>query len=108
MATISTCNTPPLTKKSILDNQFMSYGFLPFLNLLGQFEDEERYEDCQLIYEIIKEKSEKYDVALPTKYSKQAVDLFLNEFKKSKNKGEIALANVPYYADKIRCSIAGF
>ena len=105
---VSFSNIPPLTKKSILESQFMYYGFLPFVYLIREFEQEERYEDCKLIVEIIKDKSEKFDVHLPTKYDKESIDLFFTEFQNSKNKGEIAFKNIPFYADKIRCSIAGF
>lgn len=96
-----------IERKENLSKEFLKYGFLPYVWLIKELEQEERYEECSIILEIIKAKSEKFGVKLPTKYTKEAIELFFNEFKGSKNNGNIAFANAAYYSDELR-KIGGF
>lgn len=66
----------PITKKSILENQFLRYGFLPFVFLIKEFEEEENYEDCQLLYDIVKEKRQNLMLICRLNLTKKRLNYF--------------------------------
>jgi len=77
-------NVLPLSKKQTFERALKEHGRAPLLHLLKEFEQEERYEDCKLISEVLK--------------TGQASQL---------NKSRYKSKEIEKIADKIRCSIAG-
>ena len=88
--------------KTYIRTNFMRYGFFPFLYLMDEYEKEGKYELCGCIYDVIKEKSDKFDMDIPTKFNDEAREIFIMAFRSSSSRGNIALENMPFYANEIR------
>lgn len=91
--------------KQKLSKNFLKYGFLPYVYLLGELQEEEQYELCAVVLQVVQEKNIKFDLQLPTHYNDEAIAIFLKEMRNSPNKGYIALRNIPHYAEEIKSII---
>lgn len=70
--------------------------------MLEKNKKEEKYEECAIILNVIKEHSQKYNLYLPTEFTDEAI----NEMKiycmiNFNLSGKIIEKNIPYYAFKI-------
>lgn len=79
-----------------------SYGFLPFLYLLQEYEDAEEYENCQIIFDAMNEMSEIWGLLLPTRLNKYAIDYYFKTMEGSKFKGHEAFENIPLFVNQIK------
>jgi hypothetical protein len=87
--------------RQIIEKSIFVYGFLPLLTVLEIYEEEEEYERCAVILDVIREHSKKFNIDIPTKYGKEAIDK-LKEYCESYNvSGEVALTNNATYALEI-------
>lgn len=88
--------------KEKLSKNFLKYGFLPYVYLLEELQEEEQYELCAVVLQVVQEKNIKFDLQLPTHYNDEAIALFLKEMRNSQNKGYISLQNIPHYANELK------
>ena len=95
------------TKPFFRKNRF-NYGMFLYLNFLEVLENEEEFEICNDLIEVIKETNDSFDFDIPTTKNKYAIELFRDAFKTSENKGEVALANMPYYMDMIKKDLLNY
>lgn len=83
-----------------------SYGIVPLTLLLDEYEQDGNYEECEIIYNAISfvnehtfgEEGEK----LPTKYDSESLSKLRGNFNLYGFKGDIAIANIPYYIEEIK------
>lgn len=95
--------------EQLLTLELYKYGFLPLLVVLERIEQQNEYEICSCILNILKTQSEKFDIELPTKFDGTAVAIMKIAFMINHNlSGEIAYANKDIYADEIIKSINNF
>lgn len=88
--------------KKLIEKQLWAFGFLPLLLVIEILEDEEQYELCGLIHDILEEHSKKFEFKIPDKYCPDAVlqmkQNFIDMFGLS---GDIAYQNNASYANDI-------
>lgn len=83
-----------------------SYGIVPLTLLLDEYEQNGNFEECKIIYDAISfvnehtfaEEGEK----LPTKYDSSSLNKLRSNFNLYGFKGDIAIANIPYYIQEIK------
>ena len=51
--------------KEKLSKNFLKYGFLPYVYLLEELQEEEQYELCAVVLQVVQEKNKKFDLQLP-------------------------------------------
>ena len=81
-----------------------SYGIIPLLKVLEEYEKVENYEECELIYEAVttvNSYDERHEL-LPTRYTPESIDWLKMNFSKFGFEGDIAISRIPYYMDKIK------
>lgn len=95
--------------KKLIEQQILYFGFLPMLTVMEGFEKDEQYEMCQLIQEVLREQSKRFEFEIPVRYDEHAIKLmegyFMLEFNLT---GSIALANHVHYAERITFNIVQF
>jgi len=93
-------------RKNNYTRALFQYGVVPLTLLLEEYEKDNNFEECQIIYEVIlnvnKHFFQETEEVLPTKYSKAAVKNWKKEFNKYGFTGEIAESNIPFYIEEIR------
>lgn len=97
-------------QKEIKENRYVqalfAYGIIPLTLLLEEYEQQEDYEECEIICSAInyvnKYTEPHMDDKLPTRYSKDLVHQLKSEFNKYGFKGNIALHNTPHYIEQIK------
>ena len=90
----------------IIRIKFLSFGFLPLLKVMEIFQDEEKYELCSVIQEVLKEFSDKYNLKIPLKYNEDAIEEMKYNFMKYHNlSGETAFGNLESYVEDILTEI---
>lgn len=94
-----------MTKKEIYQRGIWNYGYLTLLFLLSKHKEQENYEECKIIYDVIKEHSDKHNLNLQTEFNEQAIDEMVESFWKLGYSGMIALANTPAYAEAIQIEL---
>ena len=50
--------------KQKLSKNFLKYGFLPYVYLLEELQEEEQYELCAVVLQVVQEKNIKFDLQL--------------------------------------------
>ena len=80
----------------------MEFGYLPFLYVLREYEEEDRYEDCAYIRDFLLEKSAEYGFEYPVDYDKalDRVELALSNYG---NGGNVWKKNFPHFVRDLRC-----
>lgn len=82
------------------------YGITPVLLLLQECENNENYEECQIILSAIEYINKNTDgiviEVLPTKYNPEIIVNLKKEFKKLGLTGNIAINNIPNYIEEIK------
>jgi hypothetical protein len=92
--------------KEFIEKQLFSFGFLPLLLVMEILQDEEKYELCSIILQVLNEHSEKYGFYIPKQFTDQAVEEMKYNFMKYHNlSGDIAYYNNPWYAANILTEI---
>ncbi len=95
-------------KKELLENVIVTQGTFIFLHTIDRYEKEEEYEICGLLVEVVKEREARVrsrntcianEFNLETKWNEKTLKEFRECFKDSETKGDIALANMPFYVD---------
>jgi hypothetical protein len=85
--------------KKFIEQQLLAFGFLPMLLVMEILQDEEKYELCAIILEVLNEHSKKYEFTIPKHFNDQAVEEMKYNFMKYFNlSGETAYNNNPLYA----------
>ena len=85
-----------------------SYGFLSLLCLLDEYEAEENYLECSLIYNAIRNLNNELGMDIPTKMSKSAIKYYHNSFRETQLTGHTKpadISNFIYYASIIKKEI---
>ena len=75
-----------------------TYGILTVIFTLEHFESIEDYEECKIIMEAIKEQERYLNCKLPSKYSKEAMDMVIETYKSFGLTGRNAEINHREYA----------
>lgn len=84
-----------------------SYGVVPLLMLLDEYEDKGDFEECSIIYNAISycnrhlKSTEDYE-ELPTKYDSEALAQLKKQFNLFGFKGDTAIGNIPQYIEEIK------
>lgn len=94
--------------KDLIRRKFHVFGYLPFLYLLEECEINEDYENCQIIFDMINEKSIAYDLMLPTRLNDYAISYFFKAMEGSTHEGQIAFKNMPYFVEELKNMIEKF
>ncbi|MDD5358373.1 MAG: hypothetical protein PHX80_04450 [Candidatus Nanoarchaeia archaeon] len=88
--------------KKFIEQQIFAFGFLPLLLVMEILQDEEKYELCAIILQVLNEHSEKYGFVIPKQFSEQAVEEMKYNFMKYYNlSGDITYRNNTWYAANI-------
>lgn len=98
-------------KKLIKEQRYIgalfSYGVVPLLLLLDEYEEEGDFEECSMIYNAISycnkhlKATEGYE-ELPTKYDSDSLSKLRVQFNLFGIKGDTAIGNMPYYVEEIK------
>lgn len=96
-----------LPQRKIKENRYVqaifAYGIVPLLLLLDEYEAEENFEECAIIYDAIKFTNDYTEgEKLPLKYNKNSLKKLKEDFSLYGFKGDIAIANMPYYIEQIK------
>lgn len=83
-------------KRTKYETALRKYGILSLLYVLKEFEDTERFEECQQIYNAIVETNKRDEINFPTRYGTTAIEYIKSAFK------EHGLQGVDYYLEDIR------
>lgn len=84
-----------------------SYGVVPLLLLLDEYEEDGNFEECSIIYNAINycnrhlKATEGYE-ELPTKYDSESLSKLKKQFNLFGFKGDTAIGNMPYYIEEIK------
>lgn len=82
------------------------YGIVPLTLLLDEYEQDGNYEECQIIVDVInfvnKYTGEEDAEKLPTKYDSEHLAKLRSALNLFGFKGDIAIANTPYYIEEIK------
>lgn len=63
-------------KKRAYSKSLYLYGFITLCYLIDKYEKEQKFEECEIIYKVIKDNNKSKKLDLPTKYNKQAIKYF--------------------------------
>lgn len=81
------------------------YGFITLCYLIDKYENEENYEECQVIYDAIeyvsKHSGRKMSTKLPTKLDANCMRQFKDAFYSMGLTGDTTLKNLPHYANEV-------
>ena len=84
----------------------MSFGFYPFTLILKELEEQQRFEECDVILNAMNSYRNRFKIVtddIPTKWSKEFEDEYFSYFKKLDSEGQlIARENVKWYLGEIR------
>lgn len=81
----------------------ISFGIAPLLILHKEYEEKEMYEECGYILDAINEQNCNFpELKLPTKYSKDTIPDWVQEFNKLGYSGEIAVSNIDVYIKELK------
>lgn len=86
-------------RKKTYEDGLLSYGIMTLCYLMREFEKQENYEECQIIYEVISESNRDLNLNLPTKYEDCVPYL---EKEVDKRHFTHLVKNVPEYARELR------
>lgn len=110
--TFRQCEMSKEEVKKILKEQryisaLFSYGVVPLLILLDEYEENGDFEECSRIYNAISYcnkhlKSTTDYEELPTKYSSESLAQLKKQFNLFGFKGDVAIGNIPYYIEEIK------
>jgi hypothetical protein len=83
-----------------------SYGVVPVLLVMKDFEEKENFEECQIILNAINFMNknlplEDNEILLPTKYNSKVLEDMKSKFQRFGFKGDVFQANIPYYIREI-------
>ncbi len=90
-----------MTKKEIYTKCLYLYGFMTLLCLIEDYIEQENYEECQIILDVIKDHNKYLGHDLPTELNEQSFEYFQKareEFKIS----DKSLLNITLYAEEIK------
>ena len=88
--------------KNIIEERLWAFGFLPLLVVMEVMQEEEEYEICGVILDVLRKHSDKFKIDIPTHFTVGAVMKMKEAFKKNFNlSGNIAYNNNAFYAMEI-------
>lgn len=90
------------SKQEIYTNGLMKFGFAPILYLLEENKKIEKYEECQIIIDLLKKYYTKYKLDLPLDWSNDIPRIYKEAFSEFNLSGETAMSNIPQYALEIQ------
>lgn len=96
-----------LPQKKIKENRYVqaifAYGVVPVLLLLEEYEDNQNFEECQIILDAIQFINTNLEVEkLPLKYDATTLSKLREWFSLYGFSGDSAIENMPYYMSKIK------
>jgi hypothetical protein len=91
-----------MTKREIYSKALYSYGFYTLCYLINEYEQAGNYEECQIIFDTIKDHNQSMHNDLPTKYDAEAKMYLRKAYNSLGLSGEIAMSNIPSYAEKVK------
>lgn len=95
-----------MTKEKIYSQAIWRYGFITLLYIINEHEKNENFEECAIIFNIINNHTERFEmVGCPKYYNDEAVDWLRAEFWKLGHSGDVAIHNIPSYAQDIKDEI---
>lgn len=95
-------------KRSRYKRSLMDYGFITLCYLIWQYEQEEDYEECAMIKSIIDEANTEFNMNMPTRLGKKAVDYWKNEWKQKTGKSaELDEDTIQRFARDVKTYVNG-
>ncbi|WP_187260769.1 hypothetical protein [Pontibacter beigongshangensis] len=96
-----------LTQKKycIYQAGMFKYGFLTLAALIKELEDQEEYEECRIIYEVMREQGRRFNMQLPTTYDEKAIAYFKKEMRSLGYEPEVSLYNLPEYVQMLKSEL---
>lgn len=89
--------------KTILKQLFISYGYTSILWALESFENEERYEVCEIILEFLRELEICYNIEIPHRLSDKVEKEYQESFEELIDlEGRTITKNISIYGENIR------
>lgn len=91
------------TKQYVYGKSLLKYGFLSLCFLINEYVINEDYEEAAIIFGVLQDFNEKYEMSIPTIWNDESIEYFKNEvYKITKTSGDISLNNISYYIDDIK------
>lgn len=89
----------------VLDIALMTYGFRPFLFLIEEYEKDQDFKKCKLLYDTIERQNLKYQLDLPLRNNEDSELYFKKVMARFGLTGYYSKANNDYYVSKIKEAI---
>ncbi len=90
-------------RKKIYSQAILSYGLVTLLCLIKEHEGLENFEECQLIFDVIKEHAIKYNIEdCPVEYNNESIEWLETEFWRLGYSGKTAIGNIESYIEEIK------
>lgn len=81
------------------------FGVFTLCYMITQYEQEEKYEECEIILSAIKEHQATIKEEMPTRFDKETKDYLLGVMEVFNLKPETTLNNLPHYAMETRIMV---
>jgi hypothetical protein len=78
------------------------YGFLTLTYLIEEYNQQQNFEECQLILEVLQEHNVKHELDLPTVYDKDSILYFKKCMQDLGYTGNTSLGNIQYYVAEVK------
>lgn len=94
-----------ILKKEVYRKALPMYGFATLCYLMDEYEGKEQYEECQILFDVLNEQNQlnRFIVGdLPTKFDEYGKEYFKKAFGEWGLTGEIAMENIPAYAEDVK------
>lgn len=97
------------TIEGVIIREIFKYGVLPMLYVLQILEENDDFEMCQTVLNVLNDHCEKYDIDIPRKYNEEAVvSIRITFMEKFNLTGDNAYANIDFCASEILYAIDNF
>lgn len=93
-------------KKELVELLLFKFGATTLIHVIKEFEEEEKFEECLVIYEVINDANFVFGLQLQTKLSRNSIDIFLSELNVLGLEGETAISNLPFYVAECKEEIS--
>lgn len=91
-----------LEKESIYRQCCYKYGFITLCYLIEEYTQEENYEECQIVYDVLHKLNAETESYLPTKFDEDAVSYFKRAIKEANLSGDLIFNNLHHYTNEIK------
>jgi len=78
------------------------YGFMTLVYLIDEYEKDQNYEECEIIFSAIMQHNKYLNHNHPTKYNDEAKEYFKKAFAEFGLTGDVAVKNLLYYAEETK------